>query len=472
MCLTDGPTESGFLSQTSRYDYSCQPRHGRGIASIGIASPDCPASLPEAVLAAHSAELRNRIAGNPDNPHLLHALGTVTFHQGGELEAFALWKAASVRQPNLAPAEIMRDVHKMFILLEKDDATGAEEILRAAEVRYARQPHFQLMRAEQAMRSGNLKAAGDAYRLAYELAPELYVTSLNLARYYDAAGQEADALPLYQVAAALSPERAEAWLFLGASQFRQKRTEAALESLRRARSIDPAAPLPEKRLAELSIEADDFSSARDWYRSALATDLEPEENRAIRAALGDVLLRLGLLDEARKEIETALQIQESPPLLFALATIDEAQGNPTAAEEGYRRVLELMPSNPLPANNLAMLLIRAGKSADEALRLAEQARRALPNNAFVESTFGCALSHSGQSAEAVEVLVPVVESAPGDAWAHYCLGSSLVLENRSKEAIVHLTKVSEIDPRFPLRRQLEDLLEKAQENLVKNSTQP
>ena len=417
-------------------------------------------SLSESLLVARSAELRDRIERNPGDASLLHALGTVTFHLGGEGEAQALWKAASFRDPNLAPTEVMRDVQKMFALLARGDSDGAREILRAAEEQYAREPHFQLMRGEQAMRGGNMEAAEMAYRAAFERAPDLYVTSLNLGRFYDAIGRDADAAPFYRQAAHMEPGRAEVWSFLGEFQHGQKDTEGALESLRRARSIDPSAPLPERRLGELSVLEGDYRAARTWYLAALAHESSPVEDQAIRAALGDVLLRLGLLDEARKEIEAALAAQESPPLLFALATIDEAQNNLAAAETRYRRVLALMPANPLPANNLAMLLIRTGKSPDEALRLALQARGALPNKAFVESTFGCALAHAGRNGEAVKILGPVVEAVPDDAWAHYCLGKSLLLENHSQKAETHLTRAVELDPQFPLREELEELLDR------------
>lgn len=416
-------------------------------------------SLSQAVLTARSAELRDRLIKSPGNAAVLHALGSVTYQQGGIKEAIALWSAAHKREPNLAPAEVMRDVQEVFTLQAKGDATGARNKLLAAEKRYARQPHFQLIRAEQAARGGNLTAAEAAYRLAYQLAPKLYVTSLNLARFYDVARPDpAAAERMFQRAAKLAPKRPEVWAHLGAFQYRQKQTRAALASLRRARSLDPAAALPERRLAELSVMLSDYAAARQWYRSALDTHPPAAEELRIRAALGDVLLRLNRLDEARKEIEAVLKTQETPPLVFALATVDEAQGKLDAAERRYRRVLQLMPNNPLPANNLAMLLLRAGKSADEALRLAEQARRALPNNAIVESTYGCALSHAGRNREAVTVLEPVLKATPKDAWAHYCLGRSLLLEKNPSEATTHLAQVLQLDPKFPLRTQLEKML--------------
>ena len=87
--------------------------------------------------------------------------------------------------------------------------------------------------------------------------------------------------------------------------------------------------------------------------------------------------------------------QEASPLIFALATIDETEGNFIQAEKGYRRVLELLPDNPLAANNLAMLLLKTDGSAQDALVLAGLARKVTPNNRIIEGTYGCALVQTG-----------------------------------------------------------------------------
>lgn len=422
-----------------------------------LSGPDT-ANLPQAVLVSKSAELRKRLVKSPGNPMIMHALGTVLFQQGGVKEAMALWGVAHNKDADLAPADVMRDVQEVFALLARNDKANAQKNLAAAEKRYANQPHFQLLRAEQAMRGGNAKAAEQAYRRAYELAPKLYVTSLNLARFYDATrGDAAVADRLFQEAAKLAPKRAEVWAHYGVFQFRQKQTKAAQESLRKARILDPAMPRAEMRMAELSIQAGDLASAREWYRSALAGKPSREEARAIHAALGDVLLRLGKPDEARLEIETALKERELAPLVFALGTIDEAEGKLDAAERRYRRVLALMNNNPLAANNLAMLLVKTGKGEKEALKLAEQANRAIPNNAIIQGTYGCALQHAGRNAEAVKVLGPVVAATPKDAWSRYCLGKSLVAEKRVADARNHLQQVLRDDPKFPRRAEIEKL---------------
>lgn len=416
-------------------------------------------TLDSAVLAAKSEELRARLNSSPGDASIMHALGNILYRQGGDKEAFALWQAANKKDANLAPAEVMRDTMEIFSLLSRGENSKAQTQLVEAEKRHAKQAHFHLIRAEQAMRGGNAKAAEQAYRRAYELAPNLYVTSLNLARFLEVIKRDAKETEKYYLAATkLAPKRAEVWAYLGGFQFRQKRPQEARESFKRARALESAMPLPETRLAELSAVAGDFSGAREWYRDALARRPKESEEMGIRAALGDVLLRLGRLGEARKEIETVLQRRELPPLVFALGTIDEAEGKFQDAERNYRRVLEIMKENPLAANNLAMLRIRMGKYDKDVLNFASQANRALPNNAIVQGTYGCALQHAGQDTEAIKVLEPVVAVAPDDVWSRYCLGKSLAASKRAADAKKQMQEVLRIDPKFSRRAEIERML--------------
>lgn len=414
-------------------------------------------TFSEKMLALREAELRERIVKEPENPALLHELGTVSYQLGLRKEAVSLWTVAHNRDPNLTPPDVMTAVQEVFVLSAKGKKSEAEQQLAAAEQQFARQPHFQLIKAEQAMRSRNFTAAEQAYLKAHELGPQLYVTALNLGRFYEFAQHDPKSIEqLYQLALQLEPKKPEVWAYLGAFQFHQKQVRDALYSFAKVKSLDPNSPVPERRLADLSAAAGDYGGAEKWYQEALTIKLASEEELLVRAALGDVLLRLGKRKEARQEIESVLKKKEVAPLVFALATIDEAEGHTTKAEQGYRRVLELIPDNPLAANNLAMLLLKQDGSAKEALRLAQQARKAVPNNLIIESTYGCALVQSGSPQAGLEVLQAVVKSKDNqDAWAHYYLAQGLLAVKRSQEAYEHFEQVLVSDPNFPRKKEVE-----------------
>ncbi len=414
--------------------------------------------LSRSVLQTEGEKLSKELQKQPDDPYLLHALGTVTFHLQGEREATALWKAANTRDANLAPADLMLEIQRFHAMQQKGETQLAQAQLAMVEKRFAKEPHFLLLRAEQAMRGRNFEAAGLSFSLAHEIAPQLYVTALNLGRYHALMGDNARALLLFQEAASLAPGRAEVWWNLGMLQAILKKDMDALESFTRLEALSPSGPAAETRLAEISLEGQDFENAEKWFRAALSRQPAQPEKFRLQSALGDILLRRGAVNEARGQIVAALEFSEQPQLLFALGTIDEEQGKLTDAETHYRRVLIIAPGNPLAQNNLAMMLIRQNRSLPEALQLAENARASIPGNAIIEGTYGCALTKTGRHAEAVKVLEPLAGSARGDAWARYCLGLSLRETGQKEEASALLQRLLQDEPDFELRREIEMML--------------
>jgi Flp pilus assembly protein TadD len=404
--------------------------------------------------------LKQRLDAKPNDAYLMHALATVMFHEGAVKEAKALWQASSKRDPNLPSAELMAALQVLYVQLATGKTAAAQAQLAAIEKRHAADPHLHLARAEQAMRGGNLKAAEDAYRRAYQLGGKLWVTSLNLARFLDLAGSDAaGAARLYQAAVTLAPQRPEPLDHLARWQLKQNQADAAMASLRKARQLDPGWPLPEWRMAELCNAMGRFDQAHRWYQAALATQPPKADALAMRAALGEVLVRLQRPADARREMESVLKERQMPSLVFALGMLDEADGKFDAAETRYRQALQLGPGNPLAANNLAMLLIKTRKRPSEALALAVQARQAMPNHPNIEGTWGCAMVENRQAQAAVAVLRAVARAQGDvDAWAHYCLGKALAEQHENAEAATHLRKVLQLDPTFLRRDEVASLL--------------
>lgn len=414
--------------------------------------------ISKIILQTKSAELREVVINNPDDPYPMHALGTITFYLQGEREAQALWAAAHKKDQNLAPPDLMMAIHSMFAAQKSGDTAKATTLLQDIEKRFRQDPHFLMMQAEQAMRGRKFDEAGRAFTRAHELAPKLYVTALNLGRYKAFMGNTDEALVLMRQSASLAPHRAETWWNLGTLQTRLQQEGAAVESFAKVATLAPQGPSAEARLAATYATQENYEAAAKWYTTALAGQPSAPEKARIQGVLGDILLRLGKRDEARKQIEGALSYRELPQLVFALGTIDEEQGMTVEAEKKYRRVLELVPENPLAANNLAMLLVKENRALPEALSLSEMARKGIPNNAIIESTYGCALCLSGRHAEAIEILGSVLSGSVQDSWARYCLGLSLYQSGRKDEAVANFKRLLRDDPDFEQNAEIQKML--------------
>ena len=90
-------------------------------------------------------------------------------------------------------------------------------------------------------------------------------------------------------------------------------------------------------------------------------------------------------------------------------------------------------------------LLEAGDH-DAALVPLEQARGFEPDKTSIREALGRAYFHAGRYAAAGEEFAAVVERAPVDDYAHFCLGRALEKTGRLAEARRHLTLAACLRP--------------------------
>jgi Flp pilus assembly protein TadD len=92
-----------------------------------------------------------------------------------------------------------------------------------------------------------------------------------------------------------------------------------------------------------------------------------------------------------------------------------------------------------------MELLEDGAFSEATVPLAEAARRA-PEKASVREALGRAYFRNHQFAEAATEFEAVVESAPVNDYAHFCLGRALSLTGENQRARHHLALASNLQP--------------------------
>jgi tetratricopeptide (TPR) repeat protein len=425
----------------------------------GLEVPARVAGSDQKSLKKYEIELAYRLEQKPDDPYLSHKLGTILFHQGRVSEAKSAWNRASRKDSNLASAELMLDIEEIFSLITQKEDKLVQEKLYIASQKYKNNPHFFLIQAEQFMGSKLFDQAEKSYLHALDLNPGLYITNLNIGRFYEFKQNQEKARKYYLKACKLGPEISECWMHLGRHQFREGNPQQALISFKKVKKLNGQQPSAEIQLAKLSYSIRDYIGARFWYKKALSEN--PDNPKPIRVALSDVQFRLGLLDEAFIEIETVLKTDEIVHLLVAKATIYESQNKPEEAYKTYQRALELSPENIIANNNIAMLMIRENISSENALHYAEKAYKTKPNNPKIFSTYACALYSANNIKKAKKMLTQAVRISPGDAWVRFFYGKLLFKEKKLQQSILHLEGTMIIDPEFPNIDEIQKLLKKA-----------
>ncbi|WP_166434005.1 tetratricopeptide repeat protein [Roseovarius spongiae] len=415
--------------------------------------PSPPRDLPEALginetspLQKFEKELNARLARQPEDASAWHRLGTVLYRQRRETEARQAWQKAHELDILYAPPDVMADGQNVLRLVEQGEPVEARAALAKASEAHSDSPYFHLMRAEQAMRSRAFKAAENAYGKAIEVAPDFFAAKLNLGRYLEFTGRQDEARNAYVEATEDAPKHPMTWDFLGSHQFSAGEIEGALESFRIAETGDYEQPLAEIRLANLFVEAGDYIGARHWYQEGLKH--AEAERDAILVSLGNVQLRLGLLEEATTTLDEVLKTSPSAPVLVARGFLAEEAGELEAAISLYRDAVKADPGNVIASNNLAMALVRSGINPEEALAHSRHAMQVEPRNASISATYAVALAHAENSDDALAALRRNLRISPDDPWIRFFLGRMLHDRSVTEEAQIHLEAVGILDPEF------------------------
>lgn len=236
---------------------------------------------------------------------------------------------------------------KTLYNLARDDATDREARANF-EVAVAADPEFALAHAglsrvlasiaSQSAQASDLKllysSAVEQAERAIEIAPGLAEGHLALA-YARFAGflDIRGAQPSYEKAYELGRGNADVVLLYALYAVRDRRYAVARDAIERALALDPLNPRTHRAAGTVAYASRRYADAVTGYRRAL--QLNPKMSIA-RAFMGDALLQMGKLDEAREAYAA-----ETAPMfrLRGLAIVEHRAGNRAAAEKAFNALV-------------------------------------------------------------------------------------------------------------------------------------
>jgi Flp pilus assembly protein TadD len=138
--------------------------------------------------------------------------------------------------------------------------------------------------------------------------------------------------------------------------------------------------------------------------------------------------------EARRHINRALTLEpRSSEILFVLATLENAEGNSTAAVAALQKARALTPESPTILAQLVLTAIRAHQSG-----LAAEAARDLltrkPDDSEALYLFGAASLQNGSLVSARDALERFVKQQPNDPRGCLALGITIAAQKESLQA--------------------------------------
>ena len=136
---------------------------------------------------------------------------------------------------------------------------------------------------------------------------------------------------------------------------------------------------------------------------------------------------------------------ENPAVLGTLALALDTAGRKSDARQAYEAALKVEPNNGIALNNLAFLIADSGGDLEQALSLAQRAKRLLPNIPEVSDTLGMIYLRKNLSDNAIDIFRDLVNRDPRPVFRLH-LGMAFSQKGDKPRALEQLKEALKYNP--------------------------
>ena len=257
-----------------------------------------------------------------------------------------------------------------------------------------------------ALEDGKYEAAAQAFTKAIEADAKDYFAHFNLAMAYTLLNRDTEAVAEYRKTLDLKPGLYEAQLNGGIVLLRQKNPAEALPLFEAAAAQKPAEFRPRYYLAESQLQTGDYSKAEESYKQAAALD---PKSAGSQLGMAQALVQQGKVAEADPYFRQAAQLEPKyRDYLLELAQLYEKASQTREAIEIYRE----FPENAAAQARLGELLLESKKFEDAVPRLEEAYGK--DASAANRSALAAAYVFTGKLDKALPLLDQAVTAEPAN----------------------------------------------------------
>ncbi len=304
---------------------------------------------------------------------------------------------------------------------------------------------------------GKLTEAANTLARAAERDPRAIRPRMDLADLLVSRGDHRQALDLYRQVLAIDSRHAGARFAYGVALRETGDRDAAIGELRAAVGLAPEAVQAHVELARTEFQRRRFTEALLAAEAAVALKPVPVGAWLVHA---DALEANGRVDDALRSLASAAQVAPraaAPHLRTGM--IEHQRGRLDAAEQAYRRALELDRRQPAALNNLAAIALTRKTGLAEAEGWAREATRLNPRAAHLQHTLGEVLRAQGKAADALVAYGAAASLLPGDARLAFHHGRALAEAGQKAKARDVVRAILDRDPNFTDAAEARRLLE-------------
>lgn len=306
------------------------------------------------------------------------------------------------------------------ILLDRGETDRAKTHFANALELDPRLPDVRLYYASALLKTGDAARAADELRTAIQQGEESALAYALLGVAEERLGNHSEAFSSFTRAIGLNPKEATARE--GRARFYEARGDLgkAIEEYAAAHASQPSPEIALK-LAELYRKSGQALAAVKIYRQ-LATE-KPEE-MSFRAEIIDLMIELGQIEEAQREVEALLASQPNNVSLLVMAGEVYSKARPDLAADYFRRALDAEPGNNDTRVRLGACLVRSRQFA-EAMPILDEALARDPHSYEAHASLATALFELKQYPRAAGEFIWVVRARPDAPIGYYFLAISL-----------------------------------------------
>ena len=305
--------------------------------------------------------LRSALKLDGRSAAVLHRLGAVLAAQKRYTAAITYFREAA----GIEPANPEHPVALALAMYDNGDGAGAIELLAATVKAQPRSALAQANLGTLYARERRYEQAEEHLRSALVLEPSNDVVRLSLAKTLIGVGRQSEALPLLNELLDRKPVHAEGRFLRGMVYRRTGEYDRAAGDLRLAVQENPRDYPSQYNYGFVLARIGKLGEAREHLE--IARRLHPDSEEA-QFQLAGVLRRLNQKETARKEL-AEFEARKKQHLQESMAGTTASRANQAlidgdlrAAIEGYRKALQLDPSNAKTYYNLALAQSKLGDS--------------------------------------------------------------------------------------------------------------
>lgn len=370
-------------------------------AAIDLDQPDTDTARQARV---HLEAILTRM---PDSPFVRYHLGRAYMREGDVGLAGQQFEQCVTLDPNYAMGWLaLADSH-----LRQGKYSRAAEESKHLEMRGSTLAPVYLINAQAELRRNRPAEAEKSLEALLQLAPEHPEGRVLMVQSKLALGKTAEARLRMKDLLQAEPDQPDTLASAALLEAALGDPKTAFDRLLRAQTRFPANTAVKLALARLAPGLGRYDIMLAQYRA-----LQASRPQALEYALGvaNSLALLKKTSEAADQYKKVQGMSGSDPRPWLNYAVMMAEGGDwKQAAEGYREALRRDAKNPMALNNLADLLVRNNGDLSEALNLAEQAGRLMPDAPEVMDTLAYTYLRKGMGGNAVASYRKLLERLPG-----------------------------------------------------------